>query len=931
MRDDQLKRLKEILLDLEYCAKADLEARLDALLPDDPELHAEALSLLRQDRDSRILLGPIDGLLPEALSDAPPPPVPARPPGEVGRQIGSYRLVEQLGAGGMGVVWRAEQLEPIRRNVALKILRGGWDTNALRLRFESERQSLARMDHPNIARIYDAGADELGQPFFVMELVDGVPISDFVRDRAISVDERLALFVPVCRAVQHAHQRGIIHRDLKPTNILVSVTDGQASPRIIDFGIAKTMDLDGVGSSFGTTDGQILGTLEYMSPEQAGGRRGEVDTRADIFSLGAILIELLTGEPPRNFSSSTLGESLRIVSETAIMVPTRTTSSGSLDVDLITIVRKATDPDPARRYESAGGLADDLERFRRSEPIAARPPDTAYQLRKLISRNRVVVVIAGIIGAALMAIGITLAVLLGAERRALQRAELEAERAEGINDFMSQVLASPAPGELGREVRVVDALDRALSRLGTIIQDRPQLRVSVERRMATTYFALGEEVRGDSLITAALALGRRVLRPDDSEFRWLLIEAGRFACRLGRYAQADSLLGQALQLVPTDRVKYDAGEFVMILSIRAVAVAALGRHVEAEEMTRSAIARGERDSLGIEMGTLHNRLGEFLRNQGRMEEARVEVERAVALLKSHGPAGELELADALGKLAITLDIGKEAARVDSLHAASLALYRKLKVDDMALAVELFNVAVAQILTGRFARAESLQLEAMELFEARMGRQNSVIATGLNNLGYCALCRDDPAAALRWLSEADTIGRRIGEVDANRGAALSNLTLALGALGRHEQALQTAREAASLRERLTPGGRHGLIARCCIGQAFLRAGQPESALVVLSDPESPEADPSAEAIHRLLQSTTRALCLADMGRTEEARAALQSLLPELLRTESPWLEVRDLRRAAAYRAERIGLPDEARALHRAVREMGRRDPQISVEE
>ncbi len=301
MTGDQLERLKSVLLELEGCPASAIDGRVWELLSDDPELHAEALALLRQEQSTSNLQSPISDLLPEALSAVGRREAECLAPGDVGRQIGAYRLLERLGAGGMGVVWRAEQLEPIRRQVALKILRGGWDPEVLRFRFEAERRSLALMDHPAIARFYDAGSDDHGQPFFVMELVEGTPISDFVRGRRMTVDERLALFASVCRAVQHAHQRGIIHRDLKPTNILVSEVDGVAMPKVIDFGIAKAIDPDSQVAPFGTVEGQVLGTLEYMSPDQAGGKSGELDTRTDVYSLGAMLLEVLTDQPPRDF------------------------------------------------------------------------------------------------------------------------------------------------------------------------------------------------------------------------------------------------------------------------------------------------------------------------------------------------------------------------------------------------------------------------------------------------------------------------------------------------------------------------------------------------------------------------------------------------------------------------------------------------------
>lgn len=763
MRADQLERLKSILLELEECPVSEQSARLLEMVSDDPEILAEAQSLLSQDHSSRILQALISRIMPDALSDAMADAMAdansgaksgAMAPNEEHhsasgehRQIGPYRLLDRLGAGGMGVVWRAEQLEPIRRLVALKILRGGWDIAALRVRFEAERRSLALMNHPNIARMFDAGSDEQGQPFFVMELVEGVPISDFVRQRTLTPDECLALFVPVCRAVQHAHQRGIIHRDLKPTNILVGETDGHAIPKVIDFGIAKTLDPDGIGEGVGTMDGQVLGTLEYMSPEQARGISGEVDTRADIFALGAILSELLTGRPPRDFRDRSVTDSLRTLVDIPIVLPSRSAEGRApLDDDLITIIRKATEPDADRRYGSAGALADDLERFRNSEPIAARPPDAAYQLRKLVRRHRVAVAFLGVVGAALLAVGLTLAFLLAAERRALRGAELERERAEAINSFMSEVLASPVPGEQGRDVRVVDAMDRALPRLAETFRDRPELRVSVERRMASSYTALGEAGRCDSLAFAALALGRRVLGDDPNELRLLLTCAGQSAHQFRRLAQADSLFNEAWSLgflaEPADPT-----ELVQLMRSRAMIRFDRGSTAEAESLLQAGISLAERHGSEKEYGMLHQNLAFVYHSQGRLVDARTEFRRAIAHMKRAGRPGEVQLAQAYTLMAICLDVGVDAALPDSLNLASLALRRKHQMDGPAMSTLLINISVNKLLKGQLASAESLQLEALGRFEAELGQDNNVVVVSLSNLGYAALCRDDPAAAL----------------------------------------------------------------------------------------------------------------------------------------------------------------------------------------
>ncbi|HXJ59398.1 MAG TPA: serine/threonine-protein kinase, partial [Verrucomicrobiae bacterium] len=345
-----------------------------------------------------------------------------------GDRIGRYKLLQKIGEGGCGVVYMAEQQEPVRRRVALKIIKLGMDTRSVVARFEAERQALAMMDHPNIARVFDAGATgtsvaaermpaatlSAGRPYFVMELVRGVKITTYCDEQQLSTRQRLDLFIQVCQAVQHAHQKGIIHRDLKPSNILVTEQDGAPVPKIIDFGIAKaTTDQRLTDKTLFTAFEQFIGTPAYMSPEQAGLGGLDIDTRSDIYSLGVLLYELLTGKPPfdsERLARSALDELLRTIRETEPPRPSarlttlteqeltsvaqrRQTEAAKLSNlvrgDLDWIVMKALDKDRRRRYDTANGLARDLERYLGNEPVVARPPTATYRLKKLVRRNKV--------------------------------------------------------------------------------------------------------------------------------------------------------------------------------------------------------------------------------------------------------------------------------------------------------------------------------------------------------------------------------------------------------------------------------------------------------------------------------------------------------------------------------------------------------------
>ncbi|HWA24767.1 MAG TPA: serine/threonine-protein kinase [Lacunisphaera sp.] len=384
------------------CADAAQRARIEALLTG----HDSARSFLE-----------------ESLGTRPPPGNPEA----AGQQIGPYTLVRRLGEGGCGVVWLAEQTTPLRRQVALKIIKLGMDTHSFMARFEAERQALALMNHPDIARVYDAGATETGRPYFVMEYVEGLPITRFCDEHSLAMEARLELFARVCLALQHAHQKGIIHRDLKPSNILVALRDGVPAPKVIDFGIAKaTAGRLGQETLF-TELGQFLGTPAYMSPEQAEQRDLDLDTRSDVYSLGVLLYELLTGRPPydpKELVQAGLLEIRRIIREVDPPRPSTLIStlaeadratvarlrgaapprlSAALRGDLDWIVMRCLDKDRDRRYATAAALAEDVRRHLRQDPVEARPPDPAYRLRKFIARNRAACASAGAIAVTLVA------------------------------------------------------------------------------------------------------------------------------------------------------------------------------------------------------------------------------------------------------------------------------------------------------------------------------------------------------------------------------------------------------------------------------------------------------------------------------------------------------------------------------------------------
>src|SRR5213080_2393650 len=417
------------------------EAYVEAACEGDAELRASVDALLVAHDEAGAFLEPAK----------PTPAMPFMPPGTV---IGRYKILESIGEGGYGTVFMAEQTTPVQRKVALKIIKAGMDTKQVIARFEAERQALALMDHPNIAKVFDAGVTDTGRPYFVMELVKGMPITKYCDAHHVEPRQRLELFMQVCQAVQHAHQQGIIHRDLKPSNVLVAQYDGKPVPKVIDFGVAKATGQRLTDLTMFTGFGGVIGTLEYMSPEQAEVNQLDVDTRSDIYSLGVLLYELLTGSTPlehKRVMKAGLLEMLRVVCEEEPPKPsTRLSTSEQLPSiaanrglepkklsalvhgELDWIVMKALEKDRNRRYETANGFAQDVQRYLADEPVQACPPSAGYRLRKFVRRNRVALTFTGLI--LLILLTLTGGIGWNVRDRAARHAEIERE----INGALDQ-------------------------------------------------------------------------------------------------------------------------------------------------------------------------------------------------------------------------------------------------------------------------------------------------------------------------------------------------------------------------------------------------------------------------------------------------------------------------------------------------------------
>jgi serine/threonine protein kinase len=437
--------------------------------------------------------------------------------------IGPYKLLRRLGEGGMGQVWLAEQTEPVHRHVALKLIRVGRYDDDILQRFRSERQSLAMMDHPSIAKVFDAGATPDGQPYFVMEYVPGVAITRYCDDTRLTIRQRLELFSRVCEGIQHAHQKAIIHRDLKPANVMVTEVDGKPMPRIIDFGLAKAIGPQVSDETMMTRAGDWVGTPGYMSPEQADGNL-DIDTRTDVYSLGVILYVLLTGELPfdmTQWKKQPFYEAMRQLHEIDPLKPSTKIRKQDGDTlakvaqrrhdeprmlvrevsgDLDCIVLKALEKDRDRRYATPLELAADVDRYLRNAPVSAHPASIAYRTRKYVRRNR--------LGVSFAAAGLVLlvgfAVTQAIEVRKIRQ---QRDRADRIAQFMTGIFKVPNPSEArGSTVTAREILDRASQQIGSNLNRDPELQAQLMKTMAQTYTGLGLYGRSQDLTEHALAI-----------------------------------------------------------------------------------------------------------------------------------------------------------------------------------------------------------------------------------------------------------------------------------------------------------------------------------------------------------------------------------------------------------------------------------------
>ncbi len=753
----------------------------------------------------------------------PGPKTPDLPP------IGPYRLLEVLGEGGMGVVYLAEQREPIERKVALKVIKLGMDSKEVIARFESERQALALMDHPSVARVYDAGCTEEGRPFFAMEFVQGVPITEYCDTYRLDLRERLQLFIRVCEGIQHAHQKGIIHRDIKPSNVLVKLQDGgKPVPKIIDFGLAKATAQRLTERTVFTQLGLWIGTPEHMSPEQAELSGLDVDTRTDIYSLGVLLYEVLVGakpfdpeelrlsgfdelrrrireeEPPRPSARlSRLGDSSLVASRNR-----RAELSGlirQLEGDLDWVTMKALEKDRTRRYGTASELAADVRRHLEDQPVQAGPPSTVYRMKKFVRRHRL-----GVVGSAALAATLLLGVAgtglgLVKARRAEEAARKEAEITRQVSDFLVDLFEVSDPGETrGNSVTAREILDRGAERIEKELRGQPLVRARLMSTIGTVYRKLG-------LYEAAVPLLERSLETQESVLG-------------GGHPQAAEVLN-SLAAVYYLQADYQAAErlFRRALTIREEALGS------------------DHPAVASSLSNLSNVYADL----GRNDEAKQLLERSLTIRE-----------------------------------------KAFGLDHPEVAISLNNLALLYWTEGRYAEAEPLLEQSLQIEEKTLGSDHPEVATSLTNLGTLASSQGKLTLAEERFERALKIAEStLGPEHPNVATGLNNLAEVYRAQGRRLEAERLFRRALAIRQAVL-GSDHPSVAESLLNLATISSQEGrraeaetllERSLAIRVDTLGPEHPDVATSLHRLGELR------ASLGRREEAEAAFQQALGTLERT------------------------------------------------
>ena len=685
-----------------------------------------------------------------------------------GGRIDRYQLLRVLGEGGMGIVYLAQQDEPVKRQVALKVIKPGMDSKRVLARFEAEKQALALMDHPHIARVIDAGLTLSARPYFVMEHVKGIPVTEYCDTHKLTVEERLHLFLHVCEAVQHAHQKGIIHRDLKPSNILVSMDGNKAIPKIIDFGVARAIGQQLTEKTLYTEQGQLIGTPEYMSPEQADLNNQDIDTRADIYSLGAMLYELLAGVSPfdpHTFHEAGIEHIRKVICEQEPKTPSTTlsktsveklsesarrrgTNAGALqrrlqgDLDWITL--KAMEKDRTRRYASTGELAADIRRHLSHEPVLASPPSTIYRLSKFVRRHKGLVAGTFIV-LAVSLIGTTVSILF-----AIGQARARDE-AQAVADFLKNgVLASVDPARaMGREVTVRYVLDAATENLEGKFEDNLLVEASIRHTLGITYLKLWKYEAAEPHLARALEIRQEQLGEQNTH----TLSSLKHLCALYRYQS-----------------RYNESEMLLVKGLER------GRRVLDEE-----------DPMMLDF--MFN-LGAVYRRQGRYDKSEALCVKALELGRRVLGEEDPKTLTAMWSLAYTYAYQGQYEKAEAMHLKAWEISKRVLGEEHPQTIShMYILAFQYRLEGRYDEAEALLNKNLEIKRRRYhDEENPAILRPMNQLARVYMAQGRLVEAEPLLLKAlEGRRREIGEKHENTLASMNGLAMLYANQGRYDEA------------------------------------------------------------------------------------------------------------------------------------------------
>ena len=746
----------------------------------DEEARAEVKRLLDEHGQAGAFLS--EPGLDDFRVEASAPDPDAEGPGTTGTLIGRYQLLQKVGEGGMGEVWQAEQKEPIRRRVAIKLIKAGMNTREVLARFESERQALALMNHQAIAKVFDAGSTARGAQYFVMEYVAGVPITVYCDNHRLSIRERLELFIRVCEGVQHAHQKAIIHRDLKPSNILVTEVDGVATPKIIDFGIAKALSQKLTAETMFTRVGMLIGTPEYMSPEQARSSGEDIDTRTDIYSLGIIFYELLAGAPPIELKKIEFEEFLRRLREDdppkpSTKIRTRDSATAAevarrrqvgplalakqMQGELDAIALMALEKDRARRYGSASELGLDIKRYLNNETVLAVPPSMFYRARKVVHRHRGTLVTTCAVALVLIAAAVI-------SIRQSIRANREAAAAQAVNDFLQNDLlaqasvATQSGPKVDPDLKVRTALDRAATRITGKFDQQPGVEAAIRDTIGRTYMNLGLYAEARKQFESALEIQRRVLGPDNPETFKTMGLVGQTAFNQSNYPEAEALLSQTLDAARRVLGPQDSYTLKSMTNLASV-FRRQGKYPKAEALVSQALEI-KRLTVGPENPTTLNSmsvLAEIYEEEGKYSEAESLVNQALEVRRRLLGPEHPDTLISMNNLANVYAAQGRYSQAEALHSETLEIRRRvLGADHPYTLSSMNNLADIYDEQGKYTQAEALFKQAIDIRRRVLGLQHSYTLMSMKNLADVYLEEGKYAQAEALAGETGEVQRRM---------------------------------------------------------------------------------------------------------------------------------------------------------------------------